>query len=216
MKLSTLGYLEGMYYKPRIDRELLREYGGGLIIGSACLQGEIPRHLLAGRKDEALRAVEFYQDVAGQDRFFIELMDHGLDDEKRVLEGLADIARETGARPVATNDAHYIAREDAEAHGVLLCLQTGKTISDPSRMKFETDEFYVKSPKKWKTVQLAPEAVENTGLIADMCDFPSPRRWTSCPMPRCPVTTPARTIILRNSPGLGWRKGWEGRPHRMR
>lgn len=172
IKLSTLGYLEGMYYKPRIDRELLREYGGGLIIGSACLQGEIPRHLLAGKRDEALRAVEFYQDVAGQDRFFIELMDHGLEDEKRVLEGLADIARETGARPVATNDAHYIAREDAEAHGVLLCLQTGKTISDPSRMKFETDEFYVKSPGEMeKLFSWLPEAVENTGLIADMCDF---------------------------------------------
>lgn len=172
VKLSSAGYLEGFYYKPRIDRELLERHSEGLVIGSACLQGEVARHLLSGNRDDALRTVEYYQKLTDGDRFFIELMDHGLEDEKRILEDLADIARETGALPVATNDAHYLKRDDAKAHEALLCLQTGKTLDDPSRMKFQTEEFYVKSPLEMeKLFSWLPEAVTNSRKIADLCDF---------------------------------------------
>lgn len=172
VKLSSIGYLEGFYYKPRIDREVLRKHSGGLVIGSACLQGEVARHILSGDRDSALRAVEFYQELVGQDGFFIELMDHGLEDETRILEDLARLAEDTGALPVATNDAHYLRRRDARAHEALLCLQTGKTLQDPSRMKFETDEFYVKTPEEMhKLFEWLPEAVTNSRTIADRCDF---------------------------------------------
>jgi DNA polymerase-3 subunit alpha len=145
-RLSSLGWTEGFYRKPRIDREILAQYRGGLLIGSACLQGEVAFHLARGRKTEALAAARFYQDLVGKDRYFIEIMDHGLPEEKGILSGLAEIARETGALPVATNDAHYLKREHAEVHEVLLCLQTKKTLSDPGRMRFGTNEFYVKTP----------------------------------------------------------------------
>ena len=172
MKLSSIGYLEGHYYKPRIDREVLKRHSGGLVIGSACLQGEVAKHLLAGKRDDALRTVEYYQDLVGEANFFIELMDHGLEDEKRVLEALADLASATGALPVATNDAHYLRRKDAKAHEALLCLQTGKTLSDPGRMKFGTEEFYVKTPvEMMKLFSWLPEAVSNSVVIADRCDF---------------------------------------------
>lgn len=172
MKLSSIGYLEGHYYKPRIDREVLEKHAGGLLIGSACLQGEVARHLLTGKRDEALRAVEYYQNLVGADSFFLELMDHGLEEEKRILEDLADLAEKTGAIPAATNDAHYLRRKDAKAHEALLCLQTGKTLSDPNRMKFGTEEFYVKTPEEMKKLfSWIPQAVTNTSLIAEKCSF---------------------------------------------
>ncbi len=172
MKLSSAGYLKGFYYKPRIDKETLEKYCDGLIIGSACLQGEVAQHLLAGNKDKAVEAVRYYQDLVGKDRFFIELMDHGLDEEKQILPGLAEVARETGALPVATNDAHYLSKDDARAHEALLCLQTGKTLDDAKRMKFGTDEFYVKTPSEMAQLfSWLPEAVSNSCIIADMCDF---------------------------------------------
>ncbi len=172
MRLSSSGYLEGHYYKPRIDREILEKHSSGLIIGSACLQGEVARYLLAGNPGEARRVVEYYQDLVGGDGFFIELMDHGLEDEKRILEDLADLARSTGALPVATNDAHYLRRDDARAHEALLCLQTGKTLSDPSRMRFGTGEFYVKTPEEMeKLFSWLPEAVTNSAVIASRCSF---------------------------------------------
>ena len=172
VKLSSAGYLEGFYYKPRIDRELLERHSEGLVIGSACLQGEVARFLLAGKRNEALRTIEYYQELVGGERFFIELMDHGLEDEKRILEDLADIAGITGALPVATNDAHYLKRQDAEAHEALLCLQAGKTLDDPSRMKFQTEEFYVKTPLEMQNLfSWLPEAVTNSRKIADLCDF---------------------------------------------
>ncbi|PIE52135.1 DNA polymerase III subunit alpha [Candidatus Fermentibacteria bacterium] len=172
VKLSSAGFVEGFYYKPRIDRELLERHCGGLVIGSACLQGEVARALLKGNRDKAMRAVEYYQELVGGERFFIELMDHGLEDEKRILEGLADIAAATSALPVATNDAHYLRREDAAAHEALLCLQTGKTLNDPSRMRFTGEEFYVKTPEEMaKLFSWLPEAVGNSRKIADLCDF---------------------------------------------
>lgn len=172
MKLSSAGYLEGFYYKPRIDREILEKHSAGLIIGSACLQGEIARHLLSGNRDKAVEAVRYYQNLVGKDHFFIELMDHGLEEEKQILQELVGIAHETGALPVATNDAHYLAKDDARAHEALLCLQTGKTLDDAKRMKFGADEFYVKTPEEMaKLFSWIPEAVSNSCIIADKCNY---------------------------------------------
>jgi len=172
MKLLSLAYLEGFYYRPRIDYELLERFSSGLIAGSACLQGEIAQCLLKGSKDDARRIIERYQSIFGHDRFFLELMDHGIDEERRILEDLAELAGKTGAMPVATNDAHYLRREDADAHEALLCLQTVKTLDDPSRMRFPTREFYVKTPSEMqKLFSWLPEAVTNTVRIADMCNF---------------------------------------------
>jgi DNA polymerase III subunit alpha len=171
-KLSSSGYIDGFYYKPRIDREVLAEHSEGLMIGSACLQGEVAQHLLAGRRKEAVEAVRFYQDIAGRENFFIELMDHGLNDEKTVLPLLASLAAETEAVVAATNDAHYLSKSDHEAHEALLCLQTGKTLDDPGRMRFETSEFYVKTPLEMqKLFSWIPEAVANTVILAEQCDF---------------------------------------------
>jgi len=175
IKLSSAGYQKGFYYKPRIDREILEKHAKGLVIGSACLQGEVARHLLAGDRNRALEAIYYYQNLVGKDHFFIELMDHGLSEEKQILRELAALAAETGALPVATNDAHYLTREDARAHEALLCLQTGKTLSDSRRMKFETDEFYVKTPGEMaRLFSWIPEAVSNSCIIADLCNFSQP------------------------------------------
>jgi DNA polymerase-3 subunit alpha len=172
IKLSSAGYKDGFYYKPRIDRDILEQHKGGLIIGSACLQGEVARHLLSGNRDKAVETIHYYQNLVGKDRFFIELMDHGLQEEKQILRELADLAAETGALPVATNDAHYLTRDDAGAHDALLCLQTGTNLDDSRRMKFETDEFYVKTPGEMaRLFSWIPEAVSNSCIISDMCDF---------------------------------------------
>lgn len=175
-RLSSLGWTEGFYRKPRIDREILSRHCEGLLIGSACLQGEVAFLLARDRKAEAVETVRFYQELAGPDRFFIELMDHGLPEERKILTGLAELARETGALPVATNDAHYMRRQDAEVHEILLCLQTKKTLSDPQRMRFGTSEFYVKSPAEMaRLFSWIPEAVTNTAVIAEQCAFTLPR-----------------------------------------
>jgi len=171
-KLSSAGYIDGFYYKPRIDRDILAQHSEGLLIGSACLQGEVAQHLLSGRRNEAAEAVRFYQEIAGKDNFFIELMDHGLDDEKIVLPMLAELAEEMEAPVAATNDAHYLRRSDHEAHAALLCLQTGKTLDDPGRMRFDTDEFYVKTPLEMQRLfSWIPEAVSNTVRLAEQCEF---------------------------------------------
>ncbi len=171
-RLSSIGWTEGFYRRPRIDRETLARHSRGLVIGSACLQGEIAYHISRGRKDLALEAVRFYQDLVGRERFFIELMDHGLPEEKAILPGLAELARETGALPVATNDAHYLVRDHAGIHDILLCLQTKKTLSDPGRMKLATEEFYVKTPEEMaRLFSWIPEAVTNTVEVARQCTF---------------------------------------------
>jgi DNA polymerase III subunit alpha len=171
-RLSSAGYIDGFYYKPRIDREILAKYSDGLMIGSACLQGEVAQHLLNGRRKKAVEAVRFYQDLVGRDNFFIEMMDHGLADEKRLLPELAELAVELEATVAATNDAHYLRRDDNEAHEALLCLQTNKTLDDPGRMRFETPEFYVKTPVEMQRLfSWIPEAVSNTVALAEKCEF---------------------------------------------
>lgn len=171
-RLSSLGWLEGYYYKPRIDREALARHCGGLAIGSACLQGDIAQHLLAGDHAAAASAAGFYIDLVGRERFFIEMMDHGLPEERGILRDLAGLARSTGARLAATNDAHYLRREHARAHEVLLCVQTNRKMDDPGRMRFGTDEFYVKTPLEMERLfDWAPESIRATAEIAEMCEF---------------------------------------------
>ena len=145
IKMVSAGFTEGFYSKPRIDKQLLEKYHDGLICLSACLAGEIPKALLAGDYDRARQTALWYRDLFGAENYYIELQDHGLEEDQAVLPQLIRLARETGIPMVATNNAHYITKEDAKMQSILLCIQTGKTINDVDRMEFQTDEFYLKS-----------------------------------------------------------------------
>jgi DNA polymerase III subunit alpha len=142
MKLSTIGFLEGFYYKPRVDMETLKKHAEGIICLSGCLSAEVPTRILEGRMDEARTLLAQYAQVF--DAVFLELQDHGIAEQKRVNEGLLKLHKDTGIPLVATNDSHYTARSDAKMHDVLLCIGTGKFHADPNRMKFSGEEFYVK------------------------------------------------------------------------
>ena len=170
MRIVSAGYIEGFYYKPRVDHELLSKHRSGLIALSGCLAGEIPSRLNRGRDSEARELAGRYREIFGPDNFFLELQDHRLPEQQAVNKGLCNLARDLGTGLVATNDVHYISREDAAIHDVLLCIQTGKTIHDSNRMKFETDEFYFKSPAEMAELfRERPEALQNTLEIADRC-----------------------------------------------
>jgi DNA polymerase-3 subunit alpha len=172
VKLTSAAYLEGFYYKPRIDKELLSIHSKGLIAMSACLNGEIPRYLLNGKKEEAKKAACEYRDIFGEDNFYLEIMENGLHEQRIVNEELIRMSRELSIPLVATNDSHYLNRDDAEAHEILLCIQTGKTIDDEDRMKFKTDEFYLKSPEEMKNnFKECPEAIANTVAIGERCNL---------------------------------------------
>ena len=170
IKLVSAGFTEGFYYKPRIDYELLKQHTEGLICLSACLSGDLPKMLLEGRYDDAKAYALHMQELFGRDHYYIELMDHGIPEEKTVLPRLVRIAQETGIPMVATNDCHYLNREDAAAQEVLLCIQTGKTLQDESRMRMNTEELYVKSEAEMRAVfPNFPEAIENSQKIAQRC-----------------------------------------------
>jgi DNA polymerase-3 subunit alpha len=172
MRLSSAGYLEGFHYKPRVDKELLSRYAEGLLCLSACLRGEIPQLVLAGDRDGARRAAAWYRDLFGPEFYYFEVQDHGIPDERTVANGLIELGREMSIPVVATNDCHYLAREDSEAHEVLLCIQTGKTLRDPDRFRFATDQVYVKSPEEMAALfDGAPEVLRNTLDVAEKCDL---------------------------------------------
>lgn len=170
MRLASIAYREGFYYRPRIDREVLREHAEGLIATSTCLGGEIPQALLAHHRRVAEQHIEYYLSVFGPDRFFIELQDQGLPEQKEINPELADLARRYGVGLVATNDVHYLEHDDAEAHDVLCCIATGKRLSEEDRLRFPTDQFYLKSPEEMSALFAAyPEALDNTVRIAERC-----------------------------------------------
>ena len=170
IKLVSMGFTEGFYYKPRIDYPTLAAHSEGLICASACLAGDIPRYLLEGREQEAKKLAGDLLNTFGPERFFIELQDHGLPEQKRLNPMLAKLAEEMGIGLIATNDSHYVNKEDAAAHEVLLCIQTGKTMEDEDRMRFGTEEFYLKSPGEMGQLFAQwPEAIENTVKIAERC-----------------------------------------------
>ncbi len=186
IRLVSEGFTRGFYYKPRVDYALLEKHAGGLIALSACLSGDIPKLVLDGREQDAREMVERYQTIFGADNFFIEIQDHGLAEERQALPRLVKLARSMGVPLVATNDCHYLEPGDAEAQEVLMCIQTGKTLSDENRMRMETDQLYVKSEDEMRALfPNLPEAIDNTMLIAGRChvDFD----FSSTHLPRFPL-----------------------------
>jgi len=171
-KLVTAGHLEGFYYKPRIDLELLKEHNEGLIALSACLKGDVPHMLKIGKYDEAVEKAREYSSIFDNNRFYLELQENQIPEQRIVNDGILELSRELGLPVVATNDCHYLNREDAKAHELLLCIQTGKTLKDEDRMKFTGDDFYVKSADEMKSLfPYAPEAISNTIEIAERCNL---------------------------------------------
>lgn len=172
IKLVSAGYIEGFYSRPRIDHNLLQEHSEGLIALSACLAGEIPRALTAGDYGRAKQIAEFYRDTMGPDNYFIELQDHGIKEQRAILPQLVKLAQQVGVGLVATNDVHYIRREDSKTQKVLLCIQTGKTLDEELAIEFPTQEFYLKSEEEMQSLFGSFEgAIENTARIAERCNL---------------------------------------------
>ena len=170
-KLVSLGFIEGFYYKPRVDKEILRKYSNGLIALSACLAGEIPQALVENNYEKAKELALEYRDIFGAENFFLEMQSNGISEQVLVNQGLVRLSRELGIPLVATNDSHYLTKEDYYSHEVLLCIQTGKRMSDEDRMTFSTNEFYLKSPEEMaERFKNFPEAIENSGKIAERCN----------------------------------------------
>jgi DNA polymerase-3 subunit alpha len=171
IKLVSISYTEGFYYKPRIDMEVLKQYNEGLICLSACLSGGIARSIVSGDIEGAKNIAKEFLDIFGKDRYYLEVQDNGIREQVLVNQNVIKIARELSIGIVATNDCHYLTKEDYDFHEVLLCIQTKKTIDDPDRMSFPTNEFYIKSPDEmYHAFKNLPEALENTVKIADMCN----------------------------------------------
>ena len=171
MKIVSKGFVEGYYYKPRVDMEVLETYHEGIIALSACLAGEVQRYLVRGLYEEAKETAYKYEKCFGKGNFFLELQDHGIPDQKTVNAGLMRMSEETGIELVATNDVHYTYAEDAEPHDILLCLQTGKKLSDENRMRYEGGQYFVKSEEEMRTLfPYAAQAIDNTQKIADRCN----------------------------------------------
>ncbi len=171
MKLSSLAYTEGFYYRPRIDKELLAQHGEGLIGTSACLGGEIAQLLLADRRADAERVAGEYEEILGKGDFFLEIQNHGLSEQRRIEGPLVEISRKLGIPLVGTNDCHFLKREDHDAHDVLMCIQTGKTIDDPTRVRYTTEHYVKSSDEMAAALAGHPEAIRNTLRIAERCSF---------------------------------------------
>src|SRR6188768_2969416 len=184
-KLSSLASIEGFYFKPRMDRELLSQYSKGIIATTGCVGGEVQTRLRLGQYDEARKAAGEFQDIFGKENFFAEIMDHGIDIERRTMKDLIRLAKELDIPLVASNDLHYTHAHDPTAHAALLCVQSASTLDDPNRFKFDSDEFYLKSASQMRTLfSDYPEACDNTLLIAERCDIGFEYRNL---MPRFPV-----------------------------
>ncbi len=184
-RLSSLASIEGFYFKPRMDRELLSQYSRGIIATTGCVGGEVQTRLRLGQYDEARKAAADFRDIFGAGNFFAEVMDHGIDIERRTMEDLLRLAKDLGLPLVATNDLHYTHAHDATAHAALLCVQSASTLDDPNRFKFDADEFYLKSASQMRHLfRDHPEACDNTLLIAERCEVSFEKRDL---MPRFPV-----------------------------
>ncbi len=172
MKLTSIGYLEGFYYRPRIDKEALKQHHEGLIALSGCLKGEIPYYLCNGQEEQAKRAIEEYIEIFGKKDFFLELTDQGLEPQKGLLKTFPSLAKHYGIKTVATNDAHYIARQDARAHDALICIGTGSALDEPHRMRYQGDNYFLKSAEEMKEIfKDVPEAIQTTLEIAERCNL---------------------------------------------
>jgi DNA polymerase III subunit alpha len=172
IKLSSIGYTEGFYHKPRIDKEVLKQYGEGLIACSACLNGEVAKNIQNNRYEEAEKATREYLDIFGKENFFLEIQNHGIEEEIKVAAAVKDMAKRLGINLVATNDCHYMKKEHARAHDALLCIQTGKVLSDTERMHYTTDQIYFKTADEMiELFKDTPDAIENTLRIAEACSL---------------------------------------------
>lgn len=198
MKLVSEGFLTGYYYRPRIDYNLIRQHSEGLICLSACLSGDLPKLLLQGRYDDAEAYVREMQDIFGEKNFYVEIMDHGIREEKIVTPRLISLAREMNVPLVATNDCHYLEEKDADAQEVLLCIQTGKTLDDANRMRMDTRQLYVKSEDEMRTLFAAcPDAVDRTQEIADRCNVEFEFGVTRLPHYPVPAGETALSMLTR-------------------
>ncbi len=198
IQLVSTGFLDGFYYKPRIDHELLAKHSRGLIALSACLRGEVTEHVLEERHDQARKAAYRLQEIFGKQNFFLEIQDQGLDVDKRVNQGVVRLAKETGIPLIATNDCHYLSRSDAHAQEVLLCIQTGKTMSDTNRMRFATDQFYFKTAEEMSQVfGELPDALLRTVAIAERCQVKIERVQNPFPVFQVPEGTTTDSYFER-------------------
>ncbi|MDR2066502.1 MAG: DNA polymerase III subunit alpha [Endomicrobium sp.] len=192
MRIVSIGFTEGFYYKPRVDKEVLRKYSKGLIALSGCIAGEVASALLKNNNEKAQKVAREYQDIFGKDNFYIEIMDNGLEEQQRIIPGLLDLSKKTGIPLVATNDCHFLRKEDFEIHDILLCIGTNKMLDDPKRLRFNSDLFYYRSPEDMiKTFSYVPEAIKNTLVIAEKTNleistdklllpqFPVPKEYKS-------------------------------------
>lgn len=171
IKLVSTSYVEGFYYKPRVDIDELRKYSDGIIALSACLAGDVSQSLMDRNYEKAKKYALLYRDIFGEENFYLEIQDHNLPEQKEVNAALVKLSKETNIPLVATNDIHYINKEDSKIHDVLMCIQMGKTVNDPSRMRFGSDEFYLKSREEMEDLfPYAIEALDNTVKIAEMCN----------------------------------------------
>lgn len=199
MKLSSIGFTEGFYGKPRIDMEVLEQYKDGLIATSSCLAGLIPQAILSKDERKAQEYVGKFLDLFGRERFFVEIMDHGMSEQYEVNRALIKIAAATDLKLVATNDCHYLKREDADMHDVLLCIQTGCVVADQTRFKFPANEFYVKTPEEMAYLfRDHPESVTNTRLVAEMIDVQFPKKAYYLPKFPCPEGMTEVDLLVQN------------------
>ncbi len=212
MKLSSIGHLEGYYYKPRIDFETLEQYKEGLVATSSCLAGLIPQAIVAGNDQLAADYTGRFVEMFGKERFFIELQDHGIRDQHTANRELVQIGRRQGLKLIASNDCHYLKREDAEPHEVLLCVQTGSCLADATRFRFDSNEFYVKSAEEMAQIfREVPESVTNTRLVEEICQLEMPEQEYHLPVFPCPDgMSPAQFLEKRVWDGAVMRYG-EGR-----
>ncbi|MBE3123283.1 MAG: DNA polymerase III subunit alpha, partial [Planctomycetes bacterium] len=218
LRLATTASLDGFYYRPRIDKAVLAEHAGGLIGMSSCLHGEIPRRLLAGDADGARRTLAQYREILGADNFYVELQDHAIEEERRVRPALIALARETGTPLVATNDVHYIRAEDTRAHDALLCINTGKMLSDVDRMRYRDREFYLRSHDEMLArFPDVPEALANTLEVAARCHLSLSFKERHAPVyPTPPGQTPESMLRRLCEEGLAERYGTVTQAHRDR
>ncbi|MDI6808357.1 MAG: DNA polymerase III subunit alpha [Candidatus Eisenbacteria bacterium] len=199
MKLASVAYLEGFYYSPRIDKEVLGKYSGGIMALSSCIKGEIPELILRGEMEAATAMTSLYSDIFGKGKFYLEVQNHGIKEEDEAIRGILEIAGRTGLPVVATNDCHYLRREDAEAHDILLCIQTGKAVEDRSRLRFNTEEVYFKPPEEMKErFRELPEAYGRTIEVAEKCNLELKFGRPQLPMYPLPASYSTHEDCLRD------------------
>src|ERR687897_3082810 len=185
VRLTSIGFTEGFYRRPRIDKEVLAAHSEGVLCLAACLSGEVALHLRQGRYEEARTSAQWFSKTFGRDGFWLEIQQHGISEERGVTEGMLRLGKELGLGVVATNDAHYLRREDAEAHDVLLAIGTGSDLDDPKRFRFTGQESYVKSEKEMRALfPDQPEALANTARVADLCEFDFEKKYFLPSFPR--------------------------------